>query len=132
MPSKHRCANAGFTLIEVLVALTVVAISLVAIGSLMAATVRGTRSIDQHLGLVETARAIEAGLPDRGDLAIGSLTGDMRGYRWRVDVSPFIANFVDPRQATPWVPQSVVITVRSPTGPILRVDTVRLRRSSGK
>jgi general secretion pathway protein I len=125
-------AIAGFTLIEVLVALAVVAVSLAAIGSLMAATVRGTRSIDQHLALVETARAVEAGLPDRGDLAVGSLTGDMGGYRWRVDVVPFVAGFVDARVPSPWVPQTVVITVQSPAGPVLRVDTVRLRRRTGE
>ena len=130
-PLERDRAIAGFTLIEVLVALAVVAVSLAAIGSLMAATVRGTRSVDQHLALVETARAVEAGLPERGDLAVGSLTGDMGGYRWRVDVVPFIAGFVDARLPSPWVPQTVVITVQSPAGPILRVDTVRLRRRTG-
>jgi general secretion pathway protein I len=123
---------AGFTLIEVLVALMVVAITLAAIGSLTAATVRGTRSIEQHLILVETARAIEAGLPDRGDLAAGSLSGDTGGNRWRVDVLPFVANFVDPRLPTPWIPQTVVITVQTPGGPLLHIDTVRLRRRVGE
>jgi general secretion pathway protein I len=130
-PLERDRATAGFTLIEVLVALAVVAVTLVAIGSLMAATVRGTRSIDQHLALVETARAIETGLPDRGDLAVGSLAGDMDGYRWRVDVLPFVASFVDARLPSPWVPQTVVITVRSPAGPVLRLDTVRLRARTG-
>jgi general secretion pathway protein I len=130
-PLERDRAIAGFTLIEVLVALAVVAVSLAAIGALMAATVRGSRSIDQHLALVETARAVEAGLPDRGDLAVGSLSGDMGGYRWRVDVAPCIAGFVDARLPSPWVPQTVVITVQSPAGPVLRVDTVRLRRRTG-
>jgi general secretion pathway protein I len=133
-PTRFECrpAVAGFTLIEVLIALAVVAVSLTAIGSLMAATVRGTGSIDQHLGLVETARAIEAGLPDRGDLAVGSLNGAVGGYRWRVDVLPFRANFVDPQLPAEWVPQAVLIMVQSPAGKILRINTVRLhRRTSG-
>jgi general secretion pathway protein I len=125
---KHRIA--GFTLIEVLIALAVVSISLAAIGSLMATTLRTMRSIDQRVALVETARAIETGLPDRGELT-GGLTGDLAGHRWRVDVSPFIANFVDPRLPTPWVPQTVVIRVQSPGGAILQVNTVRLRRRTG-
>lgn len=113
-----------------LIALAVVAVCLAAIGSLMAATVRGTRSLDQHLGLVETARAIETGLPDRGDLTIGkALTGEMGGYRWKVEVLPFQATFVDPRVAAPWLPQVVRITVQSPTGQILRINTVRLGRN---
>ena len=125
---KDRHGDSGFTLVEVLIALVIVAVSLTAIGSLMATTVRGTRAIDEHLALVETARAIEAGLPDRNDLTIGSLAGERGGYAWRVDVLPFRARFIDPKLATPWVPQAVVITVQSPDGPVLRLDSVRLRR----
>jgi general secretion pathway protein I len=129
--SENRQGIAGFTLLEVLIALAVVAVCLTAIGSLMAATVRGTSSLDQHLGLVETARAIETGLPDRGELAVGkSLTGEMRGYRWKVDVLPFQTTFVAPQKAPPWLPQTVRITVQSPTGQILRINAVRLGRNA--
>jgi general secretion pathway protein I len=121
---------AGFTLIEVLIALAVVSISLAAIGSLVAETARATRSIDQRFALVETARAIETGLPNRGGL-IGGLSGDLGGHRWRVDVAPFLANFVDLRLPSPWVPQTVVIRVQAPGGAILQVNTVRLRRRTG-
>jgi general secretion pathway protein I len=125
--SENRQGVAGFTLLEVLIALAVVAVCLTAIGSLMAATVRGTSSLDQHLGLVETARAIETGLPDRGELTVGkSITGEMRGYRWQVDALPFQAPFVDPRAAATWMPQAIRITVQSPSGQILRINTVRL------
>lgn len=128
MRFKDRHAVAGFTLIEVLVALAIVAVSLTAIGSLTAGTVRGTRAIDQHLALVETARAIAAALSDRSDLAAGSVSGAMNGYRWRLDVVPFRASFVDPQLPTPWEPQAVMITVQSPAGPMLRINSVRLRR----
>src|SRR5215813_12469722 len=79
----------GFTLIEVLVALSVVAISLAAIGSLIAVTTRGARAVGLHLTLVETARAIITGLPDRDQLEFGNLAGESAGHRWRVDVLPF-------------------------------------------
>jgi general secretion pathway protein I len=125
-----RRRAAGFTLIEVLIALAIVSASLAAIGSLMATTVRAMRSIDQRFALVETARAIETGLPDRTELG-GSLTGDLAGHRWRVDAAPFVADFVDPRLPTVWVPQTVVIRVQSPGGATLQVNTVRLRRRTG-
>lgn len=128
--SRRRRNVAGFTLIEVLVAMAVIGISLAAIGSLVATTVRGIRSIDQHLVLVETARAIEAALPDR-NADVGSLGGELSGHRWRAFVSPFVADFIDPRSPTPWVPQAVTIKVQSPGGPILQIDTVRLRRRTG-
>ena len=37
------------------------------------------------------------------------------------------ASFVDP-QATNWIPETVVVRVQSPSGPILQVNTVKLRR----
>jgi general secretion pathway protein I len=114
-------------LIEVLVALAVVSISLAAIGSLIAVTTRGVRSIGSHLTLVETARSIVTGLPDRNQLTQGTMSGEAAGHRWRVDVLPFHADFVDP-QATVWTPQTVVVRVQSPAGPILQVNTVQLRR----
>jgi general secretion pathway protein I len=121
---------AGFTLIEVLIALAIVSISLAAIGALTASTVRATRAIDRRFALVETARAIEAGLPDRGALT-GPLSGDLAGHRWRVDVAPFVASIVDPRLPSPWVPQTVAIRVQSPGGAILQVNTIRLQRRTG-
>lgn len=121
---------AGFTLIEVLIALAIVSISLAAIGSLMASTIRTMRSIDQRFALVETARAIETGLPDRDTLTEG-LSGNLAGHRWRVDVAPFKADFVDPRLPSPWEPQTVVIRVQSSGGAILQLNTIRLRRRTG-
>jgi general secretion pathway protein I len=128
--SKRR-AVAGFTLIEVLVALSVVAVALASIGALIATTVRGTRSLDLRLTRVETARAIATALPDRDQLNPGNFSGEAAGHRWRVDVLPFVAANVDPRQPTPWVPQTIVLRVQSPAGPIMQINTVRLRRREG-
>jgi general secretion pathway protein I len=130
-PCEHCGADAGFTLVEVLVALGILAVALAAIGSLMATNVRGTRSIDTHLTLVETGRAIMTGLPDRNDLAIGNFSGAIGDHRWRADVLPFIAPNVDQRLATPWTPQRVVVRVQSPAGLILQIETIRLRRRGG-
>ena len=122
---------AGFTLIEVLVALAVVAASLTAIGALVAVSMRGTQSIGQRLAFRETLRGIVTSLPDRRDLDAGTATGASGGFRWRIDIAPFIANFVDPQAPTPWQPEAVVITVRSPSGQLLQINTVRLRRKPG-
>ena len=125
---RRERAVAGFTLIEVLVALTVVAISLAAIGSLIATTIRGVRSLDTRLALIETARAVVTGLPDREELAPGNFSGDLAGHRWRVDVLPFLIDAIDTQNPAPWTPQTVVVRVQSPAGPILQLNTVRLRR----
>jgi general secretion pathway protein I len=115
-------------LVEVLVALAVVAVALAAIGSLIATTVRGARSLDTHLMLAETARMIATALPDRDNFRPGNFSGELAGHRWRVDVLPFYFTGVDPRIPIQWQPQTVVIRIQSPNGPILQLNTVRLRR----
>jgi len=115
----------------VVIALAVIAVALAAIGALIATTVRGARSIDTKLMLIETARAIETALPDRQTFKPGNFSGEMSGHRWRVDVLPFTFTNVDPRLPTPWVPLTVVVRIQSPNGPVLQMNTVRLRRREG-
>lgn len=130
MRSKARRRQAGgFTLIEVLVALAIVSTVLVSIGAVIGVTIRGTRALDQHMALVEAARAIEAGLVDRTQLIPGHLTGELSGNRWRVDVLPFLGGAIDSNRSSPWIPQAVTITVTSPTGATLQIDTIRLHRN---
>jgi general secretion pathway protein I len=124
---ERRRARAGFTIIEVLVALAVVTASLGAIGSVVAATARATRSLEQRVALLQTARAVATGLPPRGQLVSGRLTGQIGGHRWRIDVAPLTTGLVED---SPWIPQSVVMRVQSPSGAVLDVNTVRLRRKT--
>jgi general secretion pathway protein I len=124
--------TAGFTLIEVLVALAVVAISLVSIGSVMATSMRGVRSMEQHVTLMESARAIANNLPPRAQLAPGTLTGEIYGNRWRVDVTPFSGGGVPYVAESQWLPQTVRIRLQSPTGASLSLETVRLQPRSGR
>lgn len=129
--SRKRSGSGGFTLIEVLVALAVVAASLTAIGGVVAVSMRGAQSIDQRLQFRETLRALVTSLPDRRDLAAGTATGVAAGFRWRLEIAPFVATFVDPKAQTQWQPEAVVITVRSPSGQQLQINTIRLRRRPG-
>ncbi|MGH6935610.1 MAG: PulJ/GspJ family protein [Methylocella sp.] len=130
-PYEDLDAGAGFTLIEALVALAVTAISVTAIGSLIAANVRGSSRIEQHLALVETLRAVETALPDRMNLSTGTLSGEMHGQVWSVDIAPFPGEFLNPRAAQIWTPQAIVVKVQSPPGAVLQLETIRLARRTG-
>ena len=126
--SKIRARTAGFTIIEVLVAIAVVAISLTAIGALTGITTRGVRSLEQHVALVEAARTVAASLPSRTQLASGEITGDLYGNRWRMGVSPFFGGGGAPATDSPWVPELISIRVQSPSGATISLETVRLQR----
>lgn len=125
---ERRGNSAGFTLIEVLIALAILAVSLTAIGSLVATNIRTTRTLDERLALVATTRAILASLPSREQLVPGNLSGELEGHRWRVDVRAAARGLVDSSRPALWVPQAVALTVVSPGGRTMQIDTVRLRR----
>jgi general secretion pathway protein I len=129
---RNKGASAGFTLVEALVSLAVLAISLAAIGGLAASSYRSGLYVERHLAAVETAQAIVTGLPDRKDLAGGSLTGETAAHSWRVDTAPYLADFVAPTKTTVWSPQEIVVRVESPTGALLRFDTIRLVKKAAQ
>jgi general secretion pathway protein I len=124
--SESAGATAGFTIIEVLVAITVVAVVLSSIGMLTATTTRGVGSLEQHVILMETARSVAANLPPRQQLAAGDLAGELYGNRWRVGVSPLVSNAFPPDPDSPWIPQIIAIRVQSPSGATFNLETVRL------
>jgi general secretion pathway protein I len=118
----------GFTLIEAVVALAIVAISLTAIGAVTATSARGTRSLEEHLALVETTRIVAATLPKNQDASLDGLSGDILGHRWRLSVAPFVGSGIYQVPDSPWIPQTVVVRVRSPSGAVYGFETVRLQR----
>ena len=121
-------SNAGFTLIEMLIALALIASSLTAIGALVATTMRGTTTIEQHVALIETARNIAATIGPHAQVPLGVTSGQTSGYRWRIDASPWMGPGVAIAADSPWIPQAIRIRVQSPSGAVFSVDTIRLRR----
>lgn len=132
-PSPIDRRDAGFTIIEVLIALAVVAISVVAIGSVMSTNVRGVRLLEQHVTLMQTARSIMAeGIPPRAELGLGALSGQVSDYRWKIDVGPMGEEWTVPGADVAWIPALVAVQVRSPTGAVSDLKTVRLMRRPTK
>ena len=128
MLRKSCCKGArGFTLIEALVALAIVAAVLGTIGTVIATTVKGTRGIDQRLALGGTAETLVAALPTRRLLKPGRQSGELSGHRWRIDVSPMnIAVENDAPQTGRFVPLAITMRLQAPGGPAMQVTTVRL------
>jgi general secretion pathway protein I len=125
--SRPSCSNsaAGFTLIEALVALAIIAVVLGTIGSVIATTVKGTRSIDQRLVLAGTAETLLADLPARSLLKPGRQSGGLAGSRWRVDVTPMNVPGGNP-DTDRFVPMAVNLRLQRADGSALQITTVKL------
>ncbi|MFT4098053.1 MAG: prepilin-type N-terminal cleavage/methylation domain-containing protein [Rhodoblastus sp.] len=87
--------RAGFTLLEVLVALALLAAAMAAIGSLASVGRRANRAEFDRVGLAQVARRVLADMTERN--FSGGSTGAADGYRWRIDVSPMAV--APPRQS---------------------------------
>ena len=119
--------TAGFTILEVLIALAVVAVSIVAIGSVMSTNVRGVRTLEQHVTLMQAVRTIAATeVPSREKIGFGSWSGRTSDHQWRIDVSPMGEEWTATGSDVDWVPALVRIQVRSPSGAVANLKTVRL------
>jgi Prokaryotic N-terminal methylation motif len=129
---RPTSGSSGFTLVESLVALTVMMILLSAIAALSASSLRAGQYVEHHVADIENIQKILAGLPQRSELAKPPLSGEMAGYRWRIDAEPYNAAFIDPRAQIPWTPETIVVTVQGPSGARLSFDMVRLVQAGAK
>ncbi|MGX1165410.1 general secretion pathway protein I [Bradyrhizobium sp. USDA 372] len=123
--SRRSSDTAGFTLIETLVALAIIAVVLGTIGSVIAATAKGTRSIDQQLALAGTAETLLADLPARALLKPGRRSGELAGSRWRIDVAPMRMAGGDPASDR-FVPLAVNLRLQRGDGAAIQITTVKL------
>jgi general secretion pathway protein I len=114
-------SEAGFTLIEALVALAIVAVALASIGGLVATVSKGTRSVGQRVTLAATAESLLTELPIRNSLVPGHQSGQKDGNRWSVDITPIAKG-----STGKWMPLMVVLDLRAPTGLAMKLTTVRL------
>jgi general secretion pathway protein I len=120
--SRSR-SDDGFTLIEALVALAIIAAVLSSIGMVIGTTTKGTRAIDQRLMLSGAAETVLAALPARNALRPGRQSGELAGQRWRIDVAPMNVANVPPGR---FVPLAVTMRMQAQGGPAMQVTTVRL------
>ena len=119
--------DAGFTIIEVLIALAIVAVSIVAIGSVMSTNVRGVRSLEQHVTLMQTVRSVmTTEVSSHAKLGFGTWSGRTSDHQWRIDVSSMGGEWGAPRKDADWIPALVRVQVRSPSGAVTDLKTVRL------
>ena len=122
--------DAGFTLIEVLIALAVASLSLVAIGAVVSSSARGARKVEQHVTLIEDARlALATAIPDRDRLQPKRLSDRAGSGEWLVQVTPVGGDWQEPAGKAGWLPEVVTLRVRTGSGAVADLRTVRLART---
>jgi general secretion pathway protein I len=128
-PQRIDGPQSGFTIIEVLIALAVVAVGIVAVGSVMSTNVRGVRSLERHVAMMQAARsAMNTGIPPRAELGPGVLSGQFNDHQWQIAIGELGGGWVVANADVAWIPQLVKIHVQSPSGGAFDLQTVRLMR----
>ncbi|NPV21617.1 prepilin-type N-terminal cleavage/methylation domain-containing protein [Bradyrhizobium aeschynomenes] len=123
--------EAGFTLIEVLVALAVVSVSIIAIGAVVSRNAAGVRKLEQHVTLVTDMRlALATMLADRSPLQPGSIDRRSGSGAVALQVGPLGGDWNEPAGQTGWIPEAVTLRVKTGSGAVADVQTVRLVRGA--
>ena len=122
--------DAGFTLVEQLVVIAVIAVTLAAIGSLIGASARGAYQLERRVALIQAANNILfRTMSSRNELMDPKLEGVAWDHRWQVALSPAQDAIGQNLPENPrWVPMSIELLVRSPSGSAIRLRTIRLQR----
>jgi general secretion pathway protein I len=119
--------DAGFTILEVLVALAIVAVAVVAIGSVMSTNARGVRALESRVALMQTAQTVLATeVPPRKELRPGVRTGQLHDFRWQIDIGPVGGDWIVDNADVAWMPELVKVRVRAASGAAVELETVRL------
>ena len=123
--------DAGFTLVEQLVVITIIAITLAAIGSLLSSTSRGARQVEQRMLLVQATNSLLAnGMPSRNNVAAAEINGEYFEHRWAMKFSPWQAESgIVPTAGARWVPLRVDLHVQGPSGAVAHLQTIRLQKA---
>lgn len=122
--------DAGFTLIEQLVVIAIIAVSLAAIGALMGSSSRGAHQLEQRVSLLQAANNLLFDvMSSRDGLTDPKLDGVGWGHRWRMTLRPAQDDIGrELPENDRWAPMREELIVQSPSGASMRLETIRLER----
>lgn len=123
----RRTANAGFTLIEVLVALALCGFVIAAMAPVFGNNLMQARRADERLALAAAQRNLLEILPGREELRTGTISGNLDAIRWTIDAAEVSVG--DPAPGERWIPYRISALLVSPGGLTARFETLRLGRA---
>lgn len=133
-PARSRSSNnaRGFTLIEVLVAFAILALTMAALMQLFATGLRGADATDRHLMAVMLARSVLDDVGTEIPMVAGEQSAEIeQGYRWTVRILPF--DTIPPVTNGEWiaVPYEVQVEITWNDRPVTTLTTLRLATEPG-
>lgn len=128
----RRKHNRGFVLIEVLVAVAVAAVLLVALSRSFMTTWSGISMVREEAEAMLIARTLISAVTPRDNAAEISQQGSTGRYSWALEVkkAPVVAAAAAANSETPfaWTLYRVGVVVTAPTGRRTSLETSRLSR----
>lgn len=91
MRSLSSRSQKGFSLVEVIVALAIVALMLGAVYQVSAGSVRSTARTDNYLRALTTAQSVLAQVSAQPVLQVGTTLGSSGGVAWSRSIKPYAA-----------------------------------------
>jgi general secretion pathway protein I len=123
----RRRAERGFTLVEALVAIVILALSLGALLSAHDGGLRGATAIDEHLRARLLAQSLLAQWSQHRVIPQGPFQGRSGRLAWTVSIAPFTrAGGRLQQEPDHWMLHEVTVTVAWPPGRQIQLNTLRL------
>jgi prepilin-type N-terminal cleavage/methylation domain-containing protein len=123
-----RCRQAGFTLLEALVALAVLLVFASAVGPHLSQARRIMANAGGRVAAQVLLRSLLNAPFDRSMSARASQEGETGGLRWRIDTAPTGAAAVSAQDKPNWSAFRVVASVTWAPGQAIVAETIRLRK----
>jgi general secretion pathway protein I len=125
--SRSCCREAGFTLLETLVALVILSFALTALYNSTGTSARAIRASGAHMEARLLAETMLAEVASLRAPKPGTTSGSYKQFRWHTNIAPAVGDWVPPTKDTPFVPYHVTVTVEWPVGRRFVLQTVHLR-----
>jgi type II secretory pathway pseudopilin PulG len=121
--SDDRCGRGGFTLIEALVAMTLLLAFVSVLGPSLFHARRVADGIDGRIAAQALLRTILDAPFDRATLAAGSRSGEVGGLNWTVTAEPMFVDAMVAKVSSAPVEAQTLVATNKPTKPAPKPKT---------
>ena len=126
---RRSGGRAGFTLIEALVALTVVLLFAATIGPFMFQARRITSDGDARVAAHALLRSLMSAPLDRASPGNITRQGETSGMAWRIRAEPILLDALPEPREPQWLPMRVIVSVSWGPEHMISAETIRLGRA---